>query len=89
VKTFPPSKARKCLYPRLTRLSVAITTDSVTRHSVIVPNMIPPMVNSCAENSRWFGSTFTADSMTCARLNAMSENSPVNPAMIRTSSAFI
>jgi hypothetical protein len=27
--------------------------------------------------------------MTCARLNPMSENSPVNPAMTRISSAFI
>ncbi len=62
---------------------------SVTRHTVTIPKKIPPMVNSSAENSMWFGSASTARPITSARLNAMSVNSPVNPDMIRIRTALI
>ena len=89
MKTFPPSRAGKCLYPRLSDSITAMIMASVTRHNVTIPKKIPPIVNSCAENRMWFGSAFTADPITSARLNAMSVNSPVNPDMIRIRTALI
>jgi len=62
---------------------------SVTRHSVIIPKKIPPIVNSCAEIRMRFGSASTAAPITSARLNAISVNSPVNPDMIRIRTALI
>jgi hypothetical protein len=89
VKTFPPSKARKWLYRRLSDSITAMIMAIVTKHTVTIPKKIPPIVNSSAENSMWFGSASTARPMTSALLNAMSVNSPVNPDMIRTRTAFI
>ena len=56
---------------------------------VAIPNIVANIRNSSAENSRWFGSRFGVAFIFCACLTPISENSPVNPAMTRTSNPFI
>lgn len=86
MKTFPPSKARKCLYRRdVTNRPNASPISS----AVAMLKMLPKMNSSSTDHRVWFRSRFgTYDSAT-ACLNDAAAKIPVNPAITSVSAAFI